>query len=120
VGRVLRPSQSKADALVLDHSGAVFEHGFPDDDVHEDKRAENLSHAQRGTGPHAPALTICPECSAVRLEGKPCTQCGWRPVKGARPVEIADGELGEVSRDHSVCVFRRQTSSSSTESSSGY
>jgi superfamily II DNA or RNA helicase len=108
VGRVLRPAQGKADALVLDHSGAVFQLGFPDDDVawklHEDRRAENISHAQRGTGPHAPALTTCPECSAVRLEGKPCTQCGWRPVKGAGPVEIADGELGEVSRDHSVCV----------------
>jgi superfamily II DNA or RNA helicase len=108
VGRVLRPAQGKADALILDHSGAVFVHGFPDDEIawtlHVDKRAENMSHAKRGTGPHAPALTTCPECSAIRLEGKPCSQCGWHPVKRARPVEIADGELGEVSRDRSVRV----------------
>jgi hypothetical protein len=28
VGRVLRPSPGKTDALILDHAGAVFEHGF--------------------------------------------------------------------------------------------
>src|SRR6516225_7796287 len=108
VGRILRPAPGKADALILDHSGAVFVHGFPDDEIawelHKDKRAENISHAKRGAGSHLPALTPCPECSAVRLEGKPCTACGWHPVKRARPVEIADGELGEVSRDRSVRV----------------
>jgi superfamily II DNA or RNA helicase len=102
VGRILRPAPGKTDALILDHSGAVFVHGFPDDEIawtlHEDKRAENLSHAKRGAGPHGPALTTCPECSAVRLEGKPCTLCGWSPVRKAEPVEVAEGELGEVDR----------------------
>src|SRR6516225_10040362 len=96
VGRILRRAPGKTDALILDHSGAVFLHGFPDDEIawtlHEDKRAENLSHAKRSTGPHGPALTTCPECSAIRLEGEPCTRCGWHPVRKAEPVEIADGE----------------------------
>jgi superfamily II DNA or RNA helicase len=108
VGRILRPAPGKTDALIFDHSGAVFALGFPDDEIvwvlHEDKRAENISHAKRGTGLHAPALTTCPECSAVRLEGKPCSQCGWHPVRKARPVEIADGELGEIDRDRSVRI----------------
>ena len=111
VGRVLRPAPDKTDALILDHSGAVFHHGFPDDEIawalHEDKRAENISHAKRGAGSHAPALTTCPECCAVRVEGKPCTLCGWRPVRKPKPVEFAEGELGEVSRDRSVHVSRQ-------------
>jgi len=110
VGRVLRPAPAigKTDALILDHSGAIFVHGFPDDEIiwalHEDQRAENVSHIKRGDGLRAPALTTCPECSAVRFEGKPCTLCGWRPVKKPKPVEIVDGELGEVSRDRGVHV----------------
>ena len=102
VGRVLRPAVGKTDALILDHSGAVFMHGFPDDEIvwalHEDRRAENTSHSARGQHRHAPALTTCPECCAVRFEGKPCPACGWRLVKKPKSGEVADGELGEVSR----------------------
>jgi superfamily II DNA or RNA helicase len=106
VGRILRPAQGKTDALILDHSGTVFVHGFPDDEIswtlHEDRRAENISHTKREAELHVPALTVCPECYAVRLEGKPCGQCGWHPVRKATPIEIADGELGEIDRDHSI------------------
>jgi superfamily II DNA or RNA helicase len=105
-GRILRPTPGKIDALILDHSGAVFVHGFPDDEIawalHEDKRAENISHAKRSTDSRTPALTTCPECSAVRLEGRPCTLCGWRPVRKPGLGKIADGELGEVSRNRTV------------------
>jgi DNA repair protein RadD len=108
VGRVLRPAPGKTDALILDHSGAVFVHGFPDDEIswvlHEDRRAENTVHSARGQHGHVPALTTCPECSAVRFEGRPCPACNWHVVKKPKPVEVADGELGEVSRDRSIRV----------------
>lgn len=104
-GRVLRPSAGKTDALIIDHSGAVFQHGFVDDPIDwtlsEDRRAENRAHSARGTY-SAPALTTCLECSAVRFEGKPCLVCGWRPVTRPKNVEVADGDLGEVGRDRSV------------------
>jgi DNA repair protein RadD len=29
IGRVLRPAEGKVDAIILDHSGAVFRHGLP-------------------------------------------------------------------------------------------
>jgi len=32
-GRSLRPAPGKTDALILDHAGAVFEHGFPEDPI---------------------------------------------------------------------------------------
>jgi superfamily II DNA or RNA helicase len=105
VGRVLRPAPGKVDALILDHAGAVFAHGFPDDPIKwelaEDRRAENKAHAARGSY-RAPALTTCPECAAVRFEGKPCPACDWRPRPKAAPVEVADGELGRVARNRTV------------------
>jgi DNA repair protein RadD len=105
IGRVLRPSPGKIDALILDHAGAVFAHGFPDDPIDwylsEDRRAENKAHAARGTY-KAPALTSCPECSAIRFEGKPCTACGWRPRPKPVDVDVADGDLGEVDRSRRV------------------
>jgi len=33
IGRVLRPADHKTDAIILDHSGAVFRHGFAEDPV---------------------------------------------------------------------------------------
>ena len=33
IGRVLRPADGKPDAIILDHSGAVFRHGFAEDPV---------------------------------------------------------------------------------------
>ncbi len=101
VGRVLRPSPGKTDAIILDHAGAVYQHGLPDEPIKwalaADRRAENTAQAARGRH-QAPALTTCPECTAVRFEGQPCPVCGWRPVAKPLAVEIADGELGMVRR----------------------
>jgi superfamily II DNA or RNA helicase len=105
VGRVLRPAPGKTDALILDHAGAVFEHGFIDDPVvwtlDEDKRAENP--AQNSRNQHrTPALTTCPECAAVRLEGRACPQCEWQPRPKPHAVDVVDGELAQVDRQRRV------------------
>jgi superfamily II DNA or RNA helicase len=105
IGRGLRLSPGKTDCIILDHAGAVFQHGFIDDPIpwtlDEDKCVENKAHSARGQH-EAPKLTTCPECHAVRFEGKPCPVCGWRPVAKPRHVEIEDGQLGEVKRDGNV------------------
>ena len=45
IGRVLRPAEGKPDAIILDHSGAVFRHGFAEDPVEwtldPDRRSES-------------------------------------------------------------------------------
>jgi DNA repair protein RadD len=106
VGRVLRPAPGKTNALILDHASATFTHGFAEDPIvwtlSEDNRAQNVEHAARGNAPGAPRLTTCPECDAVRFEGKPCGACGWRPQERAKPVLVADVELGRVQRDGST------------------
>jgi len=101
VGRVLRPAPGKTDALVLDHAGAIFQHGFVEEPVawtlDTDKRAVNRVHASRGQG-RMRTLTNCPECASVRMEGTACGACGWQPRTKPQTVEVVDGELGRVDR----------------------
>ena len=50
-GRVIRPAPGKTDALILDHAGAVFQHGFVEDPViwtlDPDTKAETPAHVTR-------------------------------------------------------------------------
>jgi DNA repair protein RadD len=102
VGRVLRPAPGKTDALVIDHAGAVFAHGFIEDPItwtlREDRRAENLKQKSRDDG-EAPKLVECPECRAVRLQGQRCPTCGWRPQPRGNEIKIVQGDLAAVARD---------------------
>ena len=79
IGRALRPAPGKRNAIILDHSGAVFVHGLPEDDIawtlDDDGRAVNRTqprdpHRRRGL-----ALVDCPECHAVRMRGQQCVVC---------------------------------------------
>jgi DNA repair protein RadD len=101
VGRVLRPAPGKTDALILDHAGAVFAHGFAEDEIAwalaTDKRAENLTQKAQPGSP-AGRLTTCPECSAIRTAGQACRACGWQPERRPEAVVVAEGDLGRVDR----------------------
>ena len=105
LGRGLRSAPGKTDCLILDHSGNVFRHGFPDDEIEwtldPDRRAENKAQAARATG-KAPSLVDCPECKAVRFQGQPCPACGWRPRPKPASIDVVDGDLGRVERNRAV------------------
>jgi superfamily II DNA or RNA helicase len=64
----------------LDHSGAVFRHGPPNEPIcwslSPDEKMETATAKARAKH-YAPALVTCPECSSIRFEGKPCPACGW-------------------------------------------
>jgi DNA repair protein RadD len=96
IGRVLRPADGKADAIVLDHSGAVFRHGFAEDHVDwtldPDRRAKSPTHETRGEN-YPSRLLECTQCSAIRIAGEPCPHCGFLPQRPPRAVAIADGNL---------------------------
>jgi superfamily II DNA or RNA helicase len=66
VGRVLRPAPGKIDAIIIDHSGAVFRHGFAEDRVtwtlDPDRYAESFTHAKR-CAPDSVSRVL--ECSSV-------------------------------------------------------
>ena len=98
VGRVLRPDEGKPDAVILDHSGAVYRHGLPEDRVEwtlaVDRRAVTPAQQKRERG-EAPKLRECPSCKAVMV-APPCGACGWQPQPRARAIDFEDGELGLV------------------------
>ena len=99
IGRGLRPAEGKSDCIILDHSGAVYRHGLPEDRVEwslqTDQRAENPTQAKRDRG-DAPKLTECPGCKVVMVTPPPCVHCGWMPTPRARDRDFLDGELGLV------------------------
>jgi DNA repair protein RadD len=98
IGRVLRPADGKADAVVLDHSGAVFRHGLPEDRIawtlDVDGFAKNPRHQARKAG-EEPKLRKCPSCQMIMVS-PPCGNCGWQPKPRSRRVDFAVGELGLV------------------------
>jgi DNA repair protein RadD len=102
IGRGLRPFPGKTECLILDHSGATFQHGFAEDPIDwvlsENDWAVNRKHALRGSGDGPGTLMSCPECSAAMTRGKPCGGCGWRPQRRGEAVEVIDGDLAQVSR----------------------
>jgi DNA repair protein RadD len=98
VGRVLRPADGKLDAVILDHSGAVYRHGLPEDHVEwtlaVDRRAVNPAQVKRDSS-EAPKLHECPSCKAVMV-APPCGACSWQPQPRARAIDFEEGELGLV------------------------
>jgi superfamily II DNA or RNA helicase len=106
-GRGLRPALGKENLLLLDHAGATFAHGLITDPIswslREDRKAVNREHSVRAMG-HKPGLTTCPECWAVRVQGKPCDSCGWRPRTRGESFEVVNGELARIEADGTPTV----------------
>ena len=100
IGRVLRPAEGKLDAIILDHSGAVFRHGFAEDPVEwtldPDRNAESPVHAKRCEHRSSSRILECSQCSAIRVAGEPCPHCGFLPVAPPKPIVVAEGDLGLV------------------------
>jgi DNA repair protein RadD len=102
VGRVLRPADGKLNAIVLDHSGAVFRHGFVEDHVewqlNPEKRSESPTHASRLAAGHSSRLLECSQCSSMRVAGEACGHCGFLPKRPPQAIVFADGDLALVDR----------------------
>jgi len=95
VGRILRVSPGKFDALLLDHAGNIIRHGLPDDN-----RAWSLAGQAESRECEAKKSTvrICPNCyAASRITGqKQCAQCRQPFPTHPRVIETRDGRLEEV------------------------
>jgi DNA repair protein RadD len=106
IGRVLRPAPDKADAIVLDHSGAVYKHGFVEDPVEwtldPERRAISPTHAARLAAGYSSRLLECSQCGSMRVAGERCPHCGFLPQRPPRALVFADGDLGLVDRNRNV------------------
>jgi superfamily II DNA or RNA helicase len=99
IGRGLRPADGKSDVVILDHSGAVFRHGLPEDRVEwtldPDRRATAPEHTKRQSS-YESKLIECSQCSTLRVGGKPCPNCGFLPRRPAEYMAHLEGNLGLV------------------------
>jgi superfamily II DNA or RNA helicase len=102
VGRVLRPASGKFNAIVLDHSGAVFRHGFVEDRVEwtldPEKRSESPTHARRLERGYCSRLLECSQCGSIRIAGEACQHCGFLPQRPPKAIVFKDGDLSLVDR----------------------
>lgn len=96
VGRVKRPFPGKADALVIDHAGAVYAHGLPDDDVEwtlsPSERIEDLR--ERKNGGRKPLR--CPKCHCMFSGTNICPNCHFELKRLPKVREAEPGKLIEV------------------------
>lgn len=101
-GRVLRPAPDKSDTYLIDHSGAVYQHGF----LHEP--FEWLLDTEGKVGDREakrkqsqPSPITCEKCYTVYEKQHMCPSCGHMPEKFGRGVQQVEGTLGEVGTDRS-------------------
>lgn len=92
-GRVLRPLEGKAPAILLDHAGNIHRHGLPCDE-----REWSLSGREKGEAEAAEVSPkTCPKCMFTHRPGRPaCPNCGFEYEKQSREVDMVDGVLREV------------------------
>lgn len=92
VGRVLRPAPGKAEAVIVDLTGATLTHGLPTAD-----RSYSLDgKAIRGSA--AASVSSCLQCGACWESGpRTCPECGWERPPVERPeLRIYNEQLREV------------------------
>ena len=94
VGRILRPQPGKI-AIILDHVGNTFKHGFIDD-----VRAWSLDSKPKRQRKDEPAVEVrqCPECFAAFRPQPVCPVCGHVFKKKTSQLETVEGDLVEIKR----------------------
>lgn len=112
VGRGMRVWEGKEDAILLDHSGCVYKHGFPDEEVpwtldgKEKIDAAFQKAKKEGKGKEP---IVCKHCHAV-FHGVPkCPNCGAeaRQKKG-KAVQTKDGLLKELKRGETYAATQQE------------
>jgi len=98
VGRILRPQPGKI-AIVLDHVGSTFKHGFVDDI----RKWSLEAKPKRKNYEVSLSVRQCPKCFAAFKPQPFCPCCGHEfPVKPKRQLTQREGELKEMRRQDAI------------------
>lgn len=97
VGRVLRTCEGKTEAIVIDHSGAVEDHGFVTDpqpwSLESDSTIRERRDEQKA---NKPKEITCGDCGTVFKARRDCPNCGSQIVPPSAPVPVHNADLQEV------------------------
>ncbi|MDR3534016.1 MAG: DEAD/DEAH box helicase [Rhodopila sp.] len=92
IGRGLRTADGKEPTVILDHAGAIHEHGMPDEPI----EWRLSGPAMRGVPTGEARLRRCSECSGVHMWARECPECGHVYREDERSIEEVYGELREI------------------------
>jgi DNA repair protein RadD len=100
-GRIQRPSPGKDYAMIIDMAGAVYQHGFPDDDMAwiltETQKATKLKDNHPSDEPGQ--VRVCKSCGFVMRERvRFCPECGGLVRADKRAVKEKPGKVKELQR----------------------
>ncbi|MDI6808506.1 MAG: DEAD/DEAH box helicase family protein [Candidatus Eisenbacteria bacterium] len=100
IGRILRPSPGKIDAILIDHTGSVYEHGPVEGYTHWEltKGTGLASEHQEKRKKEGKKEIVCTSCKAVYWGRKICPECGNEPKTFGEGIEYRDGYLYEVGK----------------------
>ena len=102
-GRALRPFEGKKDCIIIDHAGAVYEHGFPQDAggwfLEEGFNINTVKNERLKKEPHP---VTCRECFTVYTIERFCPNCGCKPTEQAKAISMHEGRLYEVKRQEEI------------------
>ncbi len=99
LGRVMRIAPGKTEAIVIDHAGAVDEHGLFADpvpwDLHPDEKVTDRKDAQAKERKEPKDIT-CPNCKTVFRARVDCPNCGHRAFEKREDIPYHEADLEEV------------------------
>lgn len=108
IGRVLRPSEGKTEALIIDHSGCIEEHGFVEDvtgwSLEGDDISERVAKAKEEAG--TPKEITCFECLTVFSGQRECPSCGHQMIPLAEAIPCHKADLEEKLQSELVLTKR--------------
>lgn len=101
-GRVIRTAEGKQDAIIIDHAGAIEEHGYLDDSVpwsldSESKVSERKKREQQEK--QEPKEIICADCGASFKSSRACPECGHEMIPPSKPIPTHQADLQELKRE---------------------
>jgi hypothetical protein len=96
---VLRPFDGKIEALIIDHAGAVAEHGYVDDHIpwsldSVETVKERKTKAQKDG--KEPKEITCQKCHSVFKGARRCPSCGFEMLPPTKPIPVHEADLVEI------------------------
>ena len=102
VGRSLRPAPNKKDTLIIDHSGSVYQHGFPEDTPAWILTEDKIDLVPKEEQPIDKQPFTCIKCDTVYKPTKDnpeCPNCAFVPTKKETELLIKEGRLVELKKE---------------------
>lgn len=87
VGRIMRPWEDKKYGILIDHAGACFRHGFPDEDTEWTLEGNaDEAFAKKHAAGQTEKAHYCKHCALIYHGDLACPKCGRQPVKPPRSI----------------------------------